>query len=265
MDETMSDRPLVSGHNQSVFIIASLRSRGFVRPNRAAKKIAKRLRDNTPLTARVFIFSTKRARFLIRFSRSQRADCTDGEPMIFAFGNATRSKGKFHRITFGDERKRWISRSIDSRNCAFSNKELIAEWIADRGEDSDFVRVRVKGIPPRADDSQFIDMDRILAAQRREVAVLGDEPLICGVDLSWGGDDKNVVRFRTGNDARSIPPLKIPGESTRDPAVMVVKLTGHSHGHAWASEKEDSHRCFSIAQAFRVRLALECVSLDTRM
>ena len=150
---------------------------------------------------------------------------TDGEPMIFAFGNATRSKGRFHRITFGDERKRWIARSIDSRNCAFSNKELIAEWIADRGEDSDFVRVRVKGIPPRADDSQFIDMDRILAAQRREVAVLGDEPLICGVDLSWGGDDKNVVRFRTGNDARSIPPLKIPGESTRDSSVMVVKLT----------------------------------------
>lgn len=149
---------------------------------------------------------------------------TDGEPMFFAFGNPTRSQGTFHRITFGAERNRWIARSIDSRNCTFSNKALIEEWIADRGEDSDYVRVRVRGVPPRADDSQFIDMERISNAQRRQVAVLNDEPLIAGVDLAWGGDDENVVRFRVGNDARSIKPLRIPGEKTRDSAVMVVKL-----------------------------------------
>jgi hypothetical protein len=149
---------------------------------------------------------------------------TDGEPMFFAFGNPTRSQGTFHRVTFGSERHRWLTRSIDSRNCTFSNKALIEEWISDKGEDSDFVRVRVKGIPPRADDSQFIDMDRITAAQRREVFMLPDEPLIAGVDLAWGGDDENVVRFRCGKDARSIPPLRIPGEKTRDSAVMVVKL-----------------------------------------
>jgi hypothetical protein len=87
---------------------------------------------------------------------------TDGEPMIFPFGNPTRSQGTFHRITFGEERKRWNVRSIDSRNCKFSNKELIKEWEQDRGEDSDFFRVRVKGLPPRASDSQFIDADRVL-------------------------------------------------------------------------------------------------------
>jgi hypothetical protein len=163
---------------------------------------------------------------------------TDGKPMIFAFGNATRSQGKFHRATFGDERKRWIARSIDPRNCAFSNKELINEWIADRGEDSDFVRVRVKGIPPRADDSQLIDMDRILAAQRREVAVLGDEPLIAGVDLAWGGDDDDVVRFRCGNDAQSIPPLRIAGEKTRDSSVMVVKFADMLTGTQGPAKKK---------------------------
>src|SRR5262249_12243069 len=77
---------------------------------------------------------------------------TDGEPMFFAFGNPTRSQGTFHRVTFGEDRRRWNTRSIDSRECAFSNKQLIAEWIEDKGEDSDFVRVRVKGIPPRASD-----------------------------------------------------------------------------------------------------------------
>jgi hypothetical protein len=51
-----------------------------------------------------------------------------------------------------------------------------------------------------------------------------DEPLIAGVDLAWGGSDSNVVRFRRGKDARSIKPVVIPSESTRDSAVMVVKL-----------------------------------------
>ena len=35
---------------------------------------------------------------------------------------------------------------------------------------------------------------------------------------------RNVVRFRRGKDARSIPPIRITGEKTRDAAVMVVKL-----------------------------------------
>ncbi len=150
---------------------------------------------------------------------------TDGEPMIFLYGNATRSRGAFHRATFGAERNRWIVRSIDSRTCKFSNKELIEQWRQDRGEDSDFFRVRVLGLPPRTDDAQFIDMERIVEAQKRLVAVLENDPLIAGVDLAWGGEDWNVIRFRRGKDARSIPPIRIPGAQTRDSAVLVVKLS----------------------------------------
>lgn len=150
---------------------------------------------------------------------------TDGEPMFFQFGNPTRSRGAFHRATFGVERNRWIVRSIDSRSCKFSNKELIEQWRQDRGEDSDFFRVRVLGLPPRVDDSQFIDLERITDAQKREVATLGDDPLICGCDLAWGGEDFNVIRFRRGKDARSIPAIRIPGAKTRDASVMIVKLS----------------------------------------
>lgn len=150
---------------------------------------------------------------------------TDGEPMLFQFGNPTRSRGAFHRVTFGIERNRWVVRCIDSRACKFSNKELIEQWRQDRGEESDFFRVRVLGLPPRADDAQFIDLERINEAQKRKVTVLDDEPLIAGVDLAWGGEDWNVVSFRRGRDARSIPPIRIPGEKTRDAAIMVVKLS----------------------------------------
>lgn len=149
---------------------------------------------------------------------------TDGEPMIFAFGNPTRSNGKFYRVTFGSERNRWKHRSIDSRNCVFTNKEQIKEWVEDYGEDSDFVRVRVRGLPPRASDAQFIDLERVTDAQKRKVVTLPDDPLIVGVDFAWGGSDKNVIRFRKGLDARYIKPIKIPGEFTRDPSIMVVKL-----------------------------------------
>jgi hypothetical protein len=150
---------------------------------------------------------------------------TDGEPMFFMFGNPTRSRGAFHRATFGVERNRWLVRSIDSRLCKFSNKELIEQWRQDRGEDSDFFRVRVLGMPPTVDDSQFIDIERITEAQKRQVAVLNDDPVIAGVDLAWGGEDFNVIRFRRGKDARSIPPIRIAGERTRDASVMVVKLS----------------------------------------
>jgi hypothetical protein len=37
-----------------------------------------------------------------------------------------------------------------------TNKEQIAQWIKDYGEDSDFVRVRVRGVFPRAGSMQFI-------------------------------------------------------------------------------------------------------------
>ena len=178
---------------------------------------------NTPDSTSFYIFDEASA-VPDKIHEVAEGGLTDGEPMFFMFGNATRSQGTFHRVTFGSERKRWIGRSIDSRDCRFSNKELIEQWRQDHGEDSDFFRVRVLGLPPRADDSQFIDMDRISATQKREVATLPDEPLVAGVDLAWGGDDENVVRFRCGNDARSIKPLRIPGEKTRDAAVMVVKL-----------------------------------------
>ena len=151
---------------------------------------------------------------------------TDGEPMIFLFGNPTRSTGSFHRACFGSMRHRWDTRAIDSRECAFTNKEQIAEWVKDYGEDSDFVRVRVRGLPPSASDLQFIDQDRVWQAQTRETAiVLEDEPLIAGVDVSDGGAAWNVVRFRRGADARSIPPIRVPGQATRgDRSAFLARL-----------------------------------------
>lgn len=147
---------------------------------------------------------------------------SDGEPMFFLFGNPTRSTGKFHRATFGAERNRWHQQIVDSRTSRFTNKTQIAEWIQDYGEDSDFVRVRVKGLPPAAGDLQFISTDQVSAAQQRQPAVLPDEPLVAGLDVARGGTDRCVFRFRRGSDARSLKPMWIPGDQSRDSMRLVT-------------------------------------------
>lgn len=150
---------------------------------------------------------------------------TDGEPMFIAFGNPTRNSGAFYRAVFGSEKHRWNHGSIDSRDSRFSNKPLIDEWLQDYGEDSDRFRVRVRGLPPSAGDLQFIDSARVYAAQRRDGAWLNDDPLIVGVDIARGGSDDLAIRFRRGNDGKSIPAVRIPGELVRDSALVVGKLS----------------------------------------
>lgn len=149
---------------------------------------------------------------------------TDGEPFHFLFGNATRSQGSFHKACFGSMRHRWSPVIVDSRTSRFTNKEQIAEWIEDYGIDSDFVRVRVLGLPPNASDVQFISNALVSTAQRAAFFVMEDEPLIAGADVARGGSDELVVRFRRGKDARSIPPIRVPGEQAKDSMKMATML-----------------------------------------
>lgn len=148
---------------------------------------------------------------------------TDGEPMIFLFGNPTRSTGRFHHVCFGALRGRWDTVVVDSRTSRFANQALIKEWEEDKGEDSDFFRVRVRGVPPRASDLQFMATDLVHAAQQRQVEPFADDPLVCALDVARGGADTSVFRFRRGPDARSIKAVKIPGEECRDSMRLITK------------------------------------------
>ncbi len=122
---------------------------------------------------------------------------TDGEPMIFLFGNPTKSTGRFHD-TFSKMRHRWINKQIDSRTAKMTNKEVIAEWISDYGEDSDFVRVRVKGQFPRVGDTQFISSEVVEQAIERKVEPKETDPIVIGVDVARYGADQSVIVTRRG-------------------------------------------------------------------
>lgn len=148
---------------------------------------------------------------------------TDGEPFFFAFGNPTRTTGKFSETL---DSSRWIRREIDSRTAKMTNKALIQEWIDDYGIDSDFVRVRVLGQRPRAGDMQFIPSDVVAEARTRSPGrYLGTDPLICGIDVARGGEDNCYIQFRRGKDARSEKVYRIPGEKVRDSMRLVSLIT----------------------------------------
>ena len=147
---------------------------------------------------------------------------TDGEPMWFVFGNPTRNTGAFARC-FGAQRHRWTCRQIDSRKVQITNKDLLNGWVSDFGEDSDFVRVRVRGVFPRASSTQFIPRDIVDAARTRPLPerVGMSHTAFVGVDVARFGGDQSVIRTRMGRDARSWPPLKFRELDTMQLAARV--------------------------------------------
>jgi hypothetical protein len=149
----------------------------------------------------------------------------DTEIIWIAMSQAFRSEGAFYEAVFGDQRHRWNPEVIDSRTVEGINVEEIDEEIKVYGENSDHVRVRWLGLFPLAGGGKFIDLDLVQQSQHAPGFALDTDPLVAGVDFAWGGADDNVIRFRKGLDARSIPPIKVKGQFTRDAAVMVGKIS----------------------------------------
>lgn len=128
----------------------------------------------------------------------------DTEIIWAVFGNPTKNKGRFRECFSGGKfERRWLSRAIDSRAVRFSNHNQIREWAEDWGEDSDFFRVRVRGVFPRIDSESFIGYEIARGAVERDIAKPWGEPVILGVDVGRFGDDPSVIYPRCGRDAFS--------------------------------------------------------------
>lgn len=146
---------------------------------------------------------------------------TDGEPMMFAFGNPTRNTGWF-RECFGKTKHRWITRQIDSRTVSITNKKELERDIADYGDDSDYVRVRIKGQFPSVSSQQFIGNEAVEAAIHREAVCHIEDPLIMGVDVARFGDDQSIICFRKGRDCTIIPWQKYRGIDTMQLVAHII-------------------------------------------
>ena len=126
---------------------------------------------------------------------------TDEETEIIwvAFGNPTRNTGRF-RECFRRYKHRWNHAQIDSRDVEGTNKAQMAKWAEDYGEESDFFKVRVRGMFPSMSARQFISEADVAAAYGRHVPPeqYAFAPKILTVDPAWEGDDEFVIGFRQG-------------------------------------------------------------------
>lgn len=129
-----------------------------------------------------------------------RGALTDAETQIIwcRYGNPTRTSGEFFKQC--TQPKRNTYNRVDARNVRLSNKGQIAAWIEDYGEDSDFVRVRVKGMFPRAGYANFISPGMVTDARRRRIPLATYQPFqkILSCDPARFGDDFTVITLRQG-------------------------------------------------------------------
>lgn len=123
----------------------------------------------------------------------------DTEIIWLAFGNPTRNTGRF-RECFSKYRHRWQHRQIDSREVEGTNKVQIRKWEEDYGENSDFFKIRVRGMFPSMSAKQFIGTDDVDAARGRHLKPeqYTFAPKIVTCDPAWEGDDELVIALRQG-------------------------------------------------------------------
>lgn len=116
-----------------------------------------------------------------------------------SFGNPSQNTGRFAEC-FKKYRHRWHCVEIDARTAKKSDKGKIQQWIEDYGEDSDFVRVRVKGQEPRASSHQMFPTDLVERALGRQIHISQYQhaPIVIGADIARFGDDQTVFTVRQG-------------------------------------------------------------------
>ena len=136
------------------------------------------------------------------------------------YGNPTKNTGRF-RECWRRWRHRWDTMQVDSRTAKKANRGQIDKWVEDYGEDSDFVRVRVRGEFPRSASSQLIGSDLVDQAKVVFRRRFGDRlskalmngpgclegmrlddnamaPRIMVVDVARFGSDQSVIAIRQG-------------------------------------------------------------------
>jgi hypothetical protein len=152
----------------------------------------------------------------------------DTEIIWAVFGNPTQNTGRF-RECFGKFRHRWRVAQIDSRTVPGTNKTQLAQWVDDYGEDSDFVRVRVKGEFPRAAAEQFIGHDVVDAAKKRTPEGYEKGAKAMGVDVARFGDDQTVILLRQGQAILHI--RRFRNLDTMQTAARVIELAEEWEPH----------------------------------
>ncbi len=133
---------------------------------------------------------------------------TDPLSMILLIFNPTRNTG-FAAESHGKSRKywrclQWSGRTLKTEKLAnpgrfpWYNERAQDVLIEKFGNESDFVRVRVDGLPPRQSSDTLIHFDAVQRAREREQRESETEPLCLFLDVGGEGDDPSVLTILRG-------------------------------------------------------------------
>ena len=155
-------------------------------------------------------------------------DVTDGAlttpgAMHIVVGNMTRSTGRFREtMPDGARAARWKSLCVDSRTCKMTNKTYLNQLVEDHGEDSDYVRVRVRGLPPMKGTDEFIGTDVVAGAQQRIITPehWGHAPRVIGADVARKGSNGTVLITRKG--IKAFKPIRYFGLNTQKNGEKII-------------------------------------------
>jgi hypothetical protein len=122
---------------------------------------------------------------------------TTGRCWFIVLGNPTRRNTPFEAC-FTDPT--WKTFTIDSRDCKHTNKIEIQGWVDRYGEDSDFIRVRVRGLFPKQGTDQYIDEADVDTAFGRKLhpGSYADAAKILSVDPARFGNNDTAIIKRQG-------------------------------------------------------------------
>lgn len=148
---------------------------------------------------------------------------TDSNTQIVwaVLGNPTRPHGRFHTC-FNRLKHRWKTKQVDSRSACMTNKTQLQKWVDDYGEDSDFVRIRVKGEFPRSSTNQLISADDVAICRKYKALGYESMPKILSLDVARFGDDQSVPGLRQGRYSKILD--KWRGLDTVQVAERFIKL-----------------------------------------
>jgi len=133
---------------------------------------------------------------------------TDPLSMAIVIFNPTKRSG-FAMETHQRNREMWVCLHWDGEDLrreklekparfGWFNEDAQVQLAKKYGKDSDFYRVRVKGLPPNQSSNTLISYEAVMDAAEREVVPLPGDPLVIAVDAGGcnGGDPSVIVVMR---------------------------------------------------------------------
>ena len=126
--------------------------------------------------------------------------------MWLCFGNPTKNSGRFYDC-FHKYKKWWVTRQIDSRDCAYADKVWIERFIAQFGLACDRAKYQIMGQFPNISTHQLISTAAVEKAMNYQSEGWEMLPKVMGVDVARFGENSSTICVRQGRKVFEIEVL----------------------------------------------------------